>query len=165
EDLVRRVQAVAASEQLTRMAAALSHASGESASYFDLARLIADGYQLDFLELVDGHGIIISSAQWPAKFGYPESGFESLSSATEQSAFLKQEEMQDSTSIGLFAVRTTRVGDNPVYIIGGRKLEKSFLAGLDLPADMRALLYQNRGERFSPDLLVDSSAGGNSSDG
>ena len=163
EDLVRRVQAIATSDPVSRMAAALNHASADSAGYFELARLMADGYQMDFLEMVDGHGTIVSSAQWPAKFGYPESDFEGLSSSTEQPAFLRQEEMQDTTAVGLFAVRVTHVGEHPIYVIGGRRLDKSFLAGLDLPADMRALLYQNRAERFSPDLLVDPSGGASAS--
>src|SRR5205807_4059429 len=47
----------------------------------------------------------------------------------------------------------------------GRRLDKSFLSGLELPPGMRALLYQNRGERFSPDLLVDPSAGTSGADG
>jgi two-component system, NtrC family, nitrogen regulation sensor histidine kinase NtrY len=162
EDLVKRVQAIASAEPVLRMATALNHSSADSAAYFELARLLADGYQLDFLEFVDGNGKIISSAQWPAKFGYPENAFESLSSSSEQPAFLKQEELQDSTAVGLFAVRATRVGEHPIYAIGGRRLDKSFLSGLELPADMRALLYQNRGEHFSPELLLDPSAGGTS---
>ena len=156
EDLVKRVQAISAAEPVMRMA---THALVDSASYFELARLLAENYQLDFLEFVDGNGRIISSAQWPAKFGYPENAFESLTTSTDQPAFLKQEELQDSTAVGLFAVRATRVGEHPIYVIGGRRLDKSFLSGLELPADMRALLYQNRGERFSPDLLLDPSAG------
>jgi hypothetical protein len=55
-------------------------------------------------------------------------------------------------------VRATRVGERPVYVIGGRRLDRNFLSGLDLPAGMRALLYQNRGDHFSPDLLIDPSA-------
>src|SRR6202030_3583846 len=43
-------------------------------------------------------------------------------------------------------------------VIGGRRLDKTLLATLDLPAGMRALLYQNRGDHFSPELLVDPSA-------
>lgn len=158
EDLVRRVQAISASEPVVRMTTALQGTSTDSSGYFDLARQMADGYQLDFLEFVDGKGTIISSAQWPAKFGYPESGFEELSSSTEQPAFLKQEELQEGTAVGLFAVRASRVGEHPVYVIGGRRLDKRFLSGLDLPPGMRVLLYQNRGEHFSPDLLVDPSA-------
>ena len=54
---------------------------------------------------------------------------------------------------------------HPVYVIGGRRLDKSFLSGLELPPGMRALLYQNRGDRFSPDLLVDPSAAASGADG
>ena len=75
-----------------------------------------------------------------------------------QSAFLKREELQDSTALGIFAVRATSVGEHPVYVVGGRRLDKNFLSGLDLPADMRVLLYQNRSDHFSPASLLDPSA-------
>jgi signal transduction histidine kinase len=55
-------------------------------------------------------------------------------------------------------------GDHSVYIVGGRRLDKNFLSALDLPADTRVLLYQNRGDHFSPDLLLDPLAIGNSGD-
>lgn len=159
EAVVQRVEAIAQSEALTRMATTLSGTPADSAEYFDLAKSMADSRQLDFLELVDSRGNIISSAQWPAKFGYPETAFANLSESTEQGAFLKQEEMQDSSALGLFAVRMTRLGDHPIYVIGGRRLDKGFLSALDLPADMRAVLYQNRGDHFSTDLLIDPSVG------
>ena len=167
EEVARRVESIAASEAVSRMATALNGTSADSAGYFDLARGLSESHQLDFLEFVDGHGIIISSAQWPAKFGYPETAFESLSGSSEAGAFLKQEELQDSTALGLFAVGATRVGERPIYVIGGRRLDRSFLSALDLPADMRALLYQNRGDHFSGDLLLDPgtrSAGGSAAD-
>ena len=161
DDVARRVQGIASSDPVSRMATALNGASNgasaDSAGYFELARQMAEGYQLDFLEFLDGRGTIISSAQWPAKFGYPDTGFENLSAASGESAFLKREELQDSTALGLFAVRATRVSEHPVYVIGGRRLDKNFLSGLDLPADMRALLYQNRSDHFSPDALLDPS--------
>ncbi len=164
DDIVRRVQAVAISDPVTRMATELSGTSADSAEYFDLARSMAESHQLDFLELVDERGIIVSSAQSPAKFGYPESGFENLAGLNEQGAFLKLEELQDSTALGLFAVRAVRVGEHPVYVIGGRRLDKNFLSALELPPDMRVLLYQNRGDRFSPDLLLDPSSTGSDPD-
>lgn len=162
EDVARRVESIAASDAVTGMATAFSGTPADSAEYFDLARTLADSHQLDFLELLDGHGVIISSAQWPAKFGYPDNAFDSIAGLTEQSAFLKLEDLQDSTALGLFAVRAVRSGDHPVYVIGGQRLDKNFLASLDLPPDMRALLYQNRGDHFSADWLLDagSSAGG-----
>jgi two-component system nitrogen regulation sensor histidine kinase NtrY len=164
DEVTRRVEAIAASDPVSRMATALHGTSADSAAYFELAKQMADGYQLDFLEFLDGHGTIISSAQWPAKFGYPDTGFESLSASGGESAFLKREELQDSTALGLFGVRTTHIGDHPVYVIGGRRLDKNFLFGLDLPADMRVLLYQNRSEHFSTDSLLDPSAPANGVD-
>ncbi len=163
DEVARRVTAIAASDPVSRMATTLNGTSADSAAYFDLARQMAEGYQLDFLEFLDGHGSIISSAQWPAKFGYPDPGFESLSAASGQSAFLKREELQDSTALGLFAVRVTRISEHPVYVVGGRQLDKNFLSGLDLPADTRVLLYQNRNDHFSPDSILDPSLPANGS--
>jgi two-component system nitrogen regulation sensor histidine kinase NtrY len=71
DEVARRVDAIAASDPVSRMAVALHGTAADSAEYFELARQMAEGYQLDFLELLDAHGTIISSAQWPAKFGYP----------------------------------------------------------------------------------------------
>src|ERR1700730_12065700 len=160
EEIARRVEAIATSSPVSRMETALNGTSADSAEYFDLARQMAEAYQLDFLEFLDGHGTIISSAQWPAKFGYPDTGFESLSASSEQRSFLKREELQDSNWLGLFAVRTTRIGDHPVCVVGGRRLDKNFLAALDLPADTRVLLYQNRSDHFSSDSLLDPSGNG-----
>jgi signal transduction histidine kinase len=156
EDLLHRVEAIAASDAVTRMALALSRPSADNGSYFNDAKSIAEAQQLDFLEFVDGQGTIISSAQSPAKFGYKESWLSS-GPRVPQNAFLKREELPDSAVLGLFAVRTVNVGDKPLYVIGGRKLDKDFLATLDLPSGMRAILYQNLGPSFSTQFLIDSS--------
>lgn len=157
DDIARRVEAIAASEAVGHMAIALSTPGGDSSGYFDLARSIAESHQLDFLEFVDAHGIIISSAQWPAKFGYPVASFDNLSSASGQNAFLMQEELQDSTALGVLAVRASHAAENPIYAIGGRRLDRNFLAAIDLPVGMHALLYQNRGDHFSVEWLLDPS--------
>jgi two-component system nitrogen regulation sensor histidine kinase NtrY len=155
EDVARRVQAIAASEEMSRMAVKLNRPQADAGPYFELAKTTAENSRLDFLEFVQSDGTIISSAQWPAKFGYPEGAVGGFAASADHGAFLKQEELQDGTALGLFAVRAARVGEHPVYVIGGRRLDKSFLSGIDMPAGMRALLYQNRGERFAAELLVD----------
>ncbi len=71
------------------MALALSRGSPDYGAYLNEARAVADDQQLDFLEFVDGQGTIISSAQWPAKFGYKETLI--LESTMPKDAFLKQE--------------------------------------------------------------------------
>ena len=158
EEVERRVEAIAKSETASHMAVALNHAPADSGPYFEVAKATAENSRLDFLEFVESDGTIISSAQWPAKFGYPEGAIGGFAEAADQGVFLRQEELQDGTELGLFAVRATRVGERPVYVIGGRRLDKDFLAGLDLPAGMYALLYQNRGDHFSADLVIDPSA-------
>jgi two-component system, NtrC family, nitrogen regulation sensor histidine kinase NtrY len=158
EDVARRVEAIAASEEANRMTLKLNRPQADSGPYFELAKTTAENNQLDFLEFAKSDGTIISSAQWPAKFGYPEGAVGSFPAEADQGAFLKQEELQDGTALGLFAVRATRVGEHPVYVIGGRRLNKTFLAGLDMPAGMRALLYENRVDHFSAKLLIDPSS-------
>src|SRR6267143_618358 len=157
EEVSRRVEAIAASEPVTRMGLAMNNRAPDSAAYFDAAKSTAENYQLDFLEFVDSQGTIISSAHWPAKFGYPEPAFASLSSTAEKSAFFKREELQDNRALGLFAVRAIHVGEHPVYVIGGRRLDKDFLSALDLPAGMRVLLYLTHGDHSGSESLINPS--------
>jgi two-component system nitrogen regulation sensor histidine kinase NtrY len=157
EIVARRVEAIAASEAANRMATALNRAPADPGPYFEFAKATGENSQLDFLEFVESNGTIVSSAQSPAKFGYPEPGVGNFPATANHGAFLKQEELPDGTALGLFAVGATRVGERPVFVIGGRRLDRSFLAALDMPAGMRALLYQNRGDRFSADFLIDPS--------
>jgi two-component system nitrogen regulation sensor histidine kinase NtrY len=157
EDVAQRVRSIAESEPVSRMALALNRTPADSGPYFELAKVTAENERLDFLEFVESDGTIVSSAQWPAKFGYPETAFSGFAAASGQGAFLKQEPLQDGSSLELSAVRATRVGERPVYVAGGRRLDKNFFSGLDLPQGMRALLYQNRGERFFAELLMDPS--------
>lgn len=155
EEVVHHVETIAASESTTRMALALSHGSPDYGAYLNEARTLADGQQLDFLEFVDSQATIISSAQWTAKFGYKETliPFSSIP----KDAFLKQEELPDGAALGLFAVREVDMGEKRLFVIGGRRLDKNFLASLELPSGMRAMFYQNLGAGFSPQFLIDAS--------
>jgi two-component system nitrogen regulation sensor histidine kinase NtrY len=155
EEIARRAQSIVASESTTRMALALSHGSPDYGAYLNEARTIADSQQLDFLEFVDSQGTIISSAQWPGKFGYKEAV--TLISAIPKDAFLKQEELPDGATLGLFAVREVNLGEKLLFVVAGRRIDKDFLASLELPSGMRAMFYQNLGVGFSPQFLIDTS--------
>lgn len=94
--VTRRVDQIAKSEAVSRMALALSRTPTDSGPYFELAKTVAENdNRLDFLEFVESDGTIISSAQSPAKFGYPEEAFAGFVAASAQGAFLKQEPLQD----------------------------------------------------------------------
>jgi two-component system nitrogen regulation sensor histidine kinase NtrY len=155
EVVVGRVEAIASSEPVNHMAGVLNRSSADAGPYFESAKATAENHQLDFLDFVESDGTIISSAQSPSKFGYQEKSVGSIAAATNQGAFLRQEELQDGSELGLFAVRAARADERPVYVIGGLRVDKAFLSALDVPAGMRVLLYRNRGDRFSAEQIVD----------
>lgn len=154
EEVVRRIESVANSEAATHIGLALSRGSLDYGAHLNEARSLAENQQLDFLEFVGSDGTILSSAQWPAKFGYKES---SLPVRPPQEAFLRQEELPEGAALGLMAYRKVEIGDKALYVIGGRRLSKDFLASLELPIGMRVMLYENVGAGFSPKLLIDPS--------
>ena len=55
-------------------------------------------------------------------------------------------------------MRTNHDREHPLYVVGGRRLDKAFLSTLNVAPEMRVLLYQNRDESFSADHLMNSSA-------
>jgi two-component system, NtrC family, nitrogen regulation sensor histidine kinase NtrY len=158
DDLVHRIEVVAAGDAATRLALALSQGSTNHGGYLNEAGPIAASQQVDFLEFVDSAGTIVSSAQSPAKFGYPETSLPDLQKLAAKSAFLKQEELASGSTLGLFAVRAVTVGDKPLYVVGGQRLDRHFLAALELPPGMRAMLYQDTGGGFSTQSLVDAAS-------
>jgi len=152
DEVAHRVETIASSEAAIRMGLAASRGSTDYGAFVNDAKALADNQQLDFLEFVDKQGTILSSAQWPAKFGYKENSLPA--GAPPKGAFLRQEELPDGAALGLSAIREVEVGDRPLWVIGGRLLDKEFLGSLELPAVRRARLYRNLARGFSPQLLV-----------
>jgi two-component system, NtrC family, nitrogen regulation sensor histidine kinase NtrY len=152
EEVAGRIQNVAGGESVSRMAMSVGRSPGDYSEYVGEAKDMAEGQQLDFLEFLDADGTIISSAQWPAKFGYKDPSVP-LAQGTVEGAFLKKEELPEGAALALSAEREIKVGDHPLYVVGGKRLDKDFVASLELPAGMRAMLYQNLGA-FSHQLLI-----------
>jgi two-component system nitrogen regulation sensor histidine kinase NtrY len=155
DEVAHRVETIASSEIATRMALAASRGTTDYGSFVNDAKALADNQQLDFLEFVDKRGTILSSAQWPAKFGYKEGSLPG--GVPPKSAFLRQEELPDGAALALSAIREVEVGDRPLLVIGGRRLDNEFLGSLELPSGMRAMLYRNLARGFSPQLLISPS--------
>jgi signal transduction histidine kinase len=165
--VANKVDSVAASETVQRIALNMNRSVPELSGYASEARTLASQQHLDFLELVDYRGVILSSAQWQAKFGYPEATIaaavpsnsiaSNMAPASEPpaGAFLKREELPDGPTLGLFVARTARVGEQPLYVIGGERLDQEFLSTLDIPAGTRVMLYQNLDAKWNPKSLLD----------
>jgi two-component system nitrogen regulation sensor histidine kinase NtrY len=139
-DVASAVDRLANAERVRSMALELTQSS-DAAPELTEAQALAVEAQVDFLEIVGPDGNIVSSAQWPARFGYPEP---SVRGAGTQ-VFLKREELPDGASaLGVFAVRPVR-GAPQVRILGGMRLDQQFLADLPTPAGVEAYLYSSDG--------------------
>jgi two-component system, NtrC family, nitrogen regulation sensor histidine kinase NtrY len=160
QEVVRRVKGIAEAEGTVRMAIDLARPSADPSIYVDDARGTSQSYHLDVLDFVGNNGTIISSAENHARFGYKMDWLTQQVDGkpvdwAAQGSFLLKIDTQDGPAVALMAVSTVRVGDRDLYIVGGEKLGKEFLASLVLPPGMRALLYLNLDPGFQPADMVD----------
>lgn len=140
------VDHLATSEKARAMAFELVQ-SGDSAPYLTEAQTMAQDAQLDFLEIVGSDRNVISSAQWPARFGYPEP----VAQQNFQAAFLKSEDLPDGSGVlGLFAVRAIGGAEPAVKLVGGKRLDRTFLADLPIAPGMIVGLYIDSGPPAKP---------------
>jgi len=156
EEIARQLDNIVNSEITLRTAIELAKPNADQSIFFRDASGIAQDHGLDFVELVDYQGTLISSAQYPARVGYKEDWVTQVSDWHEVAPFLRKEELPDGFDLSLIAVRALPVEKKNLYVIGGKKMDKRFLASLVLPAGMRALLYRNLEPNFSAAQLVDS---------
>lgn len=131
---------IAASDEVQRIASSVTH-GGDSSLYLRDASSLAHEYQIDFLELVQADGTIISSAQWPAHYGYKRQ----LSTSNNGAASLKSEELQNGLALGLIATRTVHSADGTMYVVGGKSLDRKLLDSLSVPNGMYVWLYRKTG--------------------
>ncbi|MBO0911862.1 MAG: HAMP domain-containing protein, partial [Acidobacteria bacterium] len=151
-EVTSSIHSIAALPEVNRMLVAAAQPAPEYSSFLESAQTIAQAQSLDFLEFVDHRGTIISSAQWPAKFGYHEP---LAITAPPGAAFLKEEELPAGAVLGLFAVAEASTLDRKLYVIGGRRLDGSFLKNLSPPPGMGVMLYASPASGgFSPGRLL-----------
>lgn len=156
-EIAQAVEGIAAADDTLRIAIGVNRPNADIAPYVNEAGSLAATHGLDFLELISEEGVIVSSAQWPARFGYRVPWTTEPVDWNGQGAFLRAEELPDETALALIAVRTVSAGDRKLFIAGGRRLDHNFLATIVLPAGVRALLYRNLDAGFSPAALMDGS--------
>ena len=144
-EIERAVDAIAGSDAVLGIAV-----SSDPAPYYNEAATLVAGSGLDLLELVAGDGSIISSAEWPARFGYKEDWLAGSGGWKARGVFLRREELPDGAGLALVTVAEASAGDRRIYVAGGQRLDREFLSSLVLPEGMRVLLYQ---PGTSPELV------------
>ena len=153
-EVARRIAVIVGSDTVTEIAVEFNRPHPDFSSYVRTARELASAQRLDFLELLSHDGTIISSAQWPARFGYKEEWLSERTDWTSEPPFLRREELPEETALALEAVRPVHVARRAVYVVGGMRLDQQFLGSLALPVGMRVMLYTTSENRFSPQALV-----------
>jgi signal transduction histidine kinase len=157
EEVAHRVETIADADATLEMAISLTRTNADLSQFVRNANGAAQDQGLDYVEFVRGDGTLISSAQYPARVGYKNDWVTATKEWSTAPAFLKREELPNEVRLALSAVRMQPQVPNALYVIGGWRLDKNFLASLALPAGMRALLYQNLEPGFLPAALTDSS--------
>jgi two-component system nitrogen regulation sensor histidine kinase NtrY len=141
-EVTRQVERASQSAGVQRIAAG----SGE----FDQAQQESAAQDLAFLDVVQPDLTILSSAHWPARFGYKndwEIAAEDWhpADASAGAAFLARIPVPDGPSVvALVAVRPT--ADKKALVAGGRLVDPAFLKSLGDAPGMRALLWLPPGE-------------------
>lgn len=140
KDVAQRVERVAGSVSVQQIAA--------GAAEYDSAQQPAEAAGLDFLDVVDARHTILSSAHWPARFGYQNDWQIAAEDWAASDAFLARIPLPEGSAVALVAVRPAgaNTSANGAYVAGGRRLTPEFLKTLGLAPGMRALLWLPPGE-------------------
>ncbi len=141
-EVARQVERAAMSARVQRIAA--------GSAEFDQAQQESVAQDLAFLDVVQPDLTILSSAHWPARFGYKndwEMAAEDWHASDSQGgvAFFARIPVPDGPSVvALIAVRPT--ADKKALVAGGRLVDPAFLKSLGDAPGMRALLWLPPGE-------------------
>lgn len=152
DEITRGVGTIAGSDAMQRTLTELAN-GGEYANFMNEAASNAAAQRLDFLDLIAPDGAIISSAHWPARFGYKQRWFLDLPSPLPRQAFLKHIETPQGSVLAMLCFRTVPVHGLNYYLIGGRKLD-TVVQSLSPPEGLRASIFsvpeQGSGEMIGP---------------
>jgi signal transduction histidine kinase len=140
EEIKRGVEAIAESEAMQRTVAELANGA-DFANYVKEAASHASMQRLDFLDIISTDGTIISSAHWPARFGYKQRWFLDRTTPLPQKAFLKHVEIPPQGSeLAMLYFRPLHTHGANFYLIGGRRLG-SVVQSLTAPEGLRVSIY------------------------
>ena len=140
-EITSSVEGIANSDAMQRSVSELTNGA-DLAGFINEAAGYATTAHLDFLDLIAPDGTIISSAHWPARFGYKQRWFlDGVAGVpVPANAFLRHVEMPQGTALAMLCIRPVKTHGASYYLLGGRKLE-AVLQALSPPAGLRFSIY------------------------
>jgi len=155
EEIAQQAKNITEANLTEHMAIDFARPNADLSLYVRDAVGSAQEHGLDYVEFVKYDGVLISSAQFPARVGYKNEWVTTVKGWNTTPAFLKKEELPDGVSLSLTVVRTNdTVADRSLYVIAGQRLDKNFLTSMVLPAGMRTLIYTNLDPSFTSTSLL-----------
>lgn len=148
QQVAARVQKAAASETALRVAIEANRPTPDLSLLLNDARTLAEAQSLDFLDLVQPDLSILSSAHWPARFGYRNDWAGAEEARASADPFLTRVPTQDGTAAALAAVRTVNAGEKKILVYGAERLNPSFLASISASPGTRAVLWLSAQDAF-----------------
>jgi two-component system nitrogen regulation sensor histidine kinase NtrY len=154
EKIASQVDAIANSEALLRIAM-----TPDVSAFVNDAQVLAANHQLDLLEILSADGTIISSAQWPARFGYKETWTSEFDSGTPPAtSFLKREQLPDGEQLAIVAVRALKVRGTTLIVVGGQVLDDRYFQSFGAPFGLRPIVYRYSGSDLGSGRFIYSQA-------
>ena len=143
-ELVRAAERIAATEYFARAAIDLGRPEPDLSAYVNEASRLGVEHGLDVVEIVRHDGTIVSSAHWPARFGYKDDWIAHTVDWRSAQAFLKSVDLPNEGSmLALVAVRSVSEAERKLHIVTGLAINERFFASLVFPSGMRILLYRH----------------------
>lgn len=153
-EVVKRLEQAASSGAALRVAAEAGRANADLSLLVGEAQELSEKEDLDFLEMLQPDLTILSSAHWPARFGYRNNWLIAEQDWNEKQAFLTRIPTADGTAVALAAARRVKAGEKDIVLVGARRLDASLLASLGSAPGMRALLWFSPTEAIGPEGKV-----------
>jgi two-component system, NtrC family, nitrogen regulation sensor histidine kinase NtrY len=148
QELSRDLNRLAHSERVQRIAFEVTRGE-DTAQLVNEATSFAQEYGFDYLDLVSADGTIISSAEFPAHFGYK------LQLPEGESAYgLHSFELPSRNVVGLASVQKAAAGEGSINLLAGRAIDKSLLQNFVVSNGTYLWLYKlERAEPTAENLL------------
>ncbi|MGD0578977.1 MAG: ATP-binding protein [Bryobacteraceae bacterium] len=141
--LAARVESAAESPIALRAAIEAARPAPDESLLVNSAAELAEAEGLDFADLVQADLTIISSAHWPARFGYQDDWLGAPQDPTAAEPFLTRIPSPEGSTLALAVVRLIHVGGKPLYVAGARQLDRELLASLGTAPGTRILLWNS----------------------
>lgn len=153
--LAERVQNAAASSTALHAAVEAATAAPDMSLLVNSAQELAEAAGLDFLDLVQADLTIISSAHWPARFGYKDEWLGTPRELSTTGPFLTRIPSPEGSTLALAVVRGISAGGNTLYVAGARKLDREFLSSLGMAPGTRVLLWNSAQDAVDASGAID----------